>query len=76
MLEKAVRDPGYRMLDNFLGEASNWLREGGLILLGFSETMGDMSILDAQTSKYGWKWEKLSAMEGAPNLICLLGLTK
>lgn len=76
LMEKAVRDPGYGMLDRFLGEVSGWLQEGGFLLLGFSETMGDLNILASLAIKYGWKWEKLSTMEGGSGPICLLGLTK
>lgn len=55
LLEKAIRDPGYCMMDQFLQEASEWLEVGGLLLLGFSLTMGDLNMFNGKTSKYGWK---------------------
>lgn len=41
MLERAVRDPGYKILRLFLSKAKNFLNTPGKLLLGFSLIMGD-----------------------------------
>lgn len=42
MLERAIRDPGYKILSLFLSKAKQFLRNNGKILLGFHLLMGDI----------------------------------
>jgi hypothetical protein len=60
MLERAIRDPGYHMLETFLSQAGEWLKKDGYLLLGFSEKMGDPAKLNSLAVKYQWKCSKIA----------------
>jgi methylase of polypeptide subunit release factors len=42
MLQKAISDPGYKVLRTFLEESRKYLKENGFLLFGFSNLMGDI----------------------------------
>jgi hypothetical protein len=75
MIEKAVRDPFYRTLRRFLGEAHHHLKENGFVLMGFSMVMGDFKGFVEIAKENEWKWEEVGRMneEGS---ICMIKLWK
>lgn len=53
LLQRSVFDPGYRLHARFLGGARNRLREGGRLLLGFSD-LGNWEILTVLAEREGY----------------------
>lgn len=72
ILEKAVRDPGYNILKKFLQEASLHLAHKGIVLLGFSNTMGDIQLLYKLAQESKWKLKEVARMDKKKGTICLI----
>lgn len=68
ILERALFDPGYQLLERFLGEAKSWIGPSGRLVVG----MGDFALLErfeGLCQQYGWKIRliaKESSVEGNP----------
>jgi len=56
-------DPGYRATTKFLTEAKNYLKPGGSILLGFSEDLGHVDLLENIARDAGVHFEKIGEKE-------------
>lgn len=55
LLEKALYDPHYKSLQGYLAQARKWLKPGGRLLIGFSNTHGHLEILEKMAEKYAWR---------------------
>jgi len=62
-LEKAVYDPYYRSTERFIKEASQHLKTGGRILIGFSTTLGKLDLLRKFASEANLSLELLCDFE-------------
>lgn len=45
-LERAVYDPGYKTIEEFIKGAKDYLTETGRVLIGFSTTLGRLDLLE------------------------------
>ena len=55
MLERALIDPHYRSLDEYLRMADEYLNPaGGRLLIGFSTASGDLQAFESIAKKYSW----------------------
>lgn len=61
VLERAVRDHNYEGLHKLLNGLKGRLLKGGILLLGFSNTMGDWDLLKKTVSHYGYQQHVLAA---------------
>ena len=61
--ETQLFDPGYRATRKFLAEAKHFLKPSGSILLGFSEDLGNMDLLEDIAKECGISFEKIAEME-------------
>lgn len=56
-LERAVWDPGYSGLTQYIAQAREFLKPGGRLLLSWSNFFGDATKLEEIASKHGWRLE-------------------
>lgn len=59
-LQRAIFDPGYKIIRRFVSEAKNHLNSSGRLLIGFSTTLGNYKLLDQIARDNGYS---LSAIE-------------
>lgn len=57
LLERAVFDPNYEMLERFLGEGNEYLLPSGVLMVGFSSLAGEFTALQSLAEKYFWRME-------------------
>lgn len=54
-LEKSIIDPRYRRLKMFVKDSKKYLKQGGKLLIGFSSTLGHISLLKRFVKEGGFK---------------------
>jgi|GEM_PF-2237834 methylase of polypeptide subunit release factors len=54
ILERSIIDAEYKNIEKFFKNCKNYLNEGGRVLIGFSETIGDFPKLIKFLEKYGF----------------------
>ena len=59
-LEKSVFDSGYKKIEQYIQSASLHLKTNGNIYIGFSSTLGKLSLLKTIAGKYGYKLKLIS----------------
>lgn len=47
-------DPGYQLMERFMAEARNYLKEGGRVYMTFSPDTGNLTRFNQLTDKYNW----------------------
>lgn len=63
MLAKSLFDPNHDLLYRYLKESRSHLKPNGRLLLGYSTTHGDISLMHKWAEEFGWK-TKLLHKEG------------
>jgi GTP cyclohydrolase II len=58
--EMQVFDPGYRATRKFLEKGKGFLKDGGVLYLGFSDDLGHYELLEEIAKKNGIKLEKIA----------------
>jgi methylase of polypeptide subunit release factors len=53
-LERAVWDPGYAGLKQYISRAREFLKPSGRLLLAWNDYMGDAAVLKETANKHGW----------------------
>lgn len=62
-LEKSVFDPGYLATKRFVGQASDHLKPGGRLLIGFSTTLGRFDLLKEFLDEAGFEVKLIAKTE-------------
>ncbi len=63
LLDMQLFDPGYRATRKFLKEAKAYLKPNGVILLGFSDDLGNTDLLEDIAREAGVAFEKVAEKE-------------
>jgi hypothetical protein len=65
-LEEAIYDPGYRKNREFITGAKRYLRSGGQILMGVSNTLGNIDAIEAYAKEAAIEFTQIAEMQ-VPN---------
>lgn len=63
IFERSVVDPGYAAIRRFVTEAPHRLNPGGHVLIGFSDTIGNVELLQEIVEQAGMTMRKVASME-------------
>lgn len=61
--ERSIFDSNYKNINKLLSNSGNYLNEGGYLLLGFSSTLGDLTLLRKISKENNFKMELISRIK-------------
>lgn len=75
MLERSVRDHNYEGMNTLLKDLENRLEANGIVLIGFSRTMGNVPLLRSMVEQFSYNIQDICSMEAEGKIMCLFGIT-